>query len=604
MGKENEHSEELPEWLPKYVEGDKFEQVFEQEMTQWIIPASAGRPLRKPGANDCTFNIKQPDRGNELVGLAISGGGIRAATFALGVTQAMARYGVFDRVDYMSTVSGGGYFGSALSSLLHHRATNTQEAGNTPPGRPLDRDSFPFAFDATVSVFKAEAPTVRHLREYSNYLAPRLGLFDTQTWHSILRLLAFQILNLVSLALPPLALLLSTLALVPDIWWDRNEPLTKTPWVIWTPAVLAVLSLLLFSATALVLNPIRATAAKNWLERLLDSAQRPLLISVLASASVLGFIGLVREYRILHDHVGESVEKALSAGMIGYLIMAVRTVMGVLGRSQGSRPPSKVTGLIGMISPFIFGLIGYFILVLILLNLFHFLEHMDDLVQLVVMAATGIWTAMLLFTNRIPLSVLNDWTPNTFYRQCLSEAYLQRETADDIDGGADVSLSDLQHLPFLSPLEVVRLLRNGHDVNGSMTGRTPQGPYHILDGALNTSGSTDIEFLGRKSDSFFFSHLYAGSALTGFVATKKYPDVTLGTAMAVSGAAVSPNMGARTSTLLAILLTLLNARLGYWLHNPRHFGPPAKLLGGWSPLVYYLKEMFVARPAVTTSIYM
>src|SRR5436190_19230380 len=52
------------------------------------------------------------------VGLALSGGGIRSATFSLGVLQAMARLDQLRFVDYLSAVSGGGYIGSCAASLL------------------------------------------------------------------------------------------------------------------------------------------------------------------------------------------------------------------------------------------------------------------------------------------------------------------------------------------------------------------------------------------------------------------------------------------------------------------------------------------------------
>jgi hypothetical protein len=52
-----------------------------------------------------------------LVGLALSGGGIRSASFCLGALQALDRFGIFSKFDYMSTVSGGGYIGASLSSL-------------------------------------------------------------------------------------------------------------------------------------------------------------------------------------------------------------------------------------------------------------------------------------------------------------------------------------------------------------------------------------------------------------------------------------------------------------------------------------------------------
>jgi hypothetical protein len=55
------------------------------------------------------------------VGLAFSGGGIRSATLNLGITQALNQRGVFDHADYMSTVSGGGYLGSSISTLMRKK---------------------------------------------------------------------------------------------------------------------------------------------------------------------------------------------------------------------------------------------------------------------------------------------------------------------------------------------------------------------------------------------------------------------------------------------------------------------------------------------------
>ena len=51
-----------------------------------------------------------------LIGLALSGGGIRSASFCLGVLQGLHRRGVLPLIDYLSTVSGGGYAGAYLSS--------------------------------------------------------------------------------------------------------------------------------------------------------------------------------------------------------------------------------------------------------------------------------------------------------------------------------------------------------------------------------------------------------------------------------------------------------------------------------------------------------
>src|SRR5436309_3366782 len=50
--------------------------------------------------------------------LCLSGGGIRSATFGLGILQGLARCGLLDKFHYLSTVSGGGYIGSWLSAWI------------------------------------------------------------------------------------------------------------------------------------------------------------------------------------------------------------------------------------------------------------------------------------------------------------------------------------------------------------------------------------------------------------------------------------------------------------------------------------------------------
>jgi len=97
-----------------------------------------------------------------LVGLAISGGGIRSATSALGVIQTLASKNLLEEVDYLSTVSGGGFIGSCLSSVL-----NDPETGTTPKTFPLSSDPG-----------RKEHPALGHLRNASRYLAPG-GLLDT-----------------------------------------------------------------------------------------------------------------------------------------------------------------------------------------------------------------------------------------------------------------------------------------------------------------------------------------------------------------------------------------------------------------------------------------
>ncbi len=93
---------------------------------------------------------------HNAIGLAISGGGIRSATFALGVTNVLARHGILKDVDVMSTVSGGGYLGSFITSVMND---NDAQVG-------LGPDKLPFATKGHI-----ESQAIRHLRNHSKYLS-------------------------------------------------------------------------------------------------------------------------------------------------------------------------------------------------------------------------------------------------------------------------------------------------------------------------------------------------------------------------------------------------------------------------------------------------
>ncbi len=113
----------------------------------------------------------KPDTDRGLIGLALSGGGVRSATFNLGLLQSLAKNKVLQYCDYLSTVSGGGYIGSCLSALL----AKTPDASTTPQTFPLadERDG------------KNERAEVNHLRATKNYLKSGGGLFNLDTWNMI-----------------------------------------------------------------------------------------------------------------------------------------------------------------------------------------------------------------------------------------------------------------------------------------------------------------------------------------------------------------------------------------------------------------------------------
>jgi hypothetical protein len=97
---------------------------------------------------------------------------------------------------------------------------------------------------------------------------------------------------------------------------------------------------------------------------------------------------------------------------------------------------------------------------------------------------------------------------------------------------------------------------------------------HVINIALNAVSSKNLAWQERRAESFTVTPLAVGNPNVGYRPTERFGSldggITLGTAMAISGAAVSPNMGYHSSPLLGFLLMLFNVRLGWWLGNPAH----------------------------------
>ena len=77
--------------------------------------------------------------------LSLSGGGIRSATFGLGVLQGLAHVGVLGSLDYLSTVSGGGYIGGWFTAWLHRHGADGRSAvlSSMDPGRRTEQATVP-----------------------------------------------------------------------------------------------------------------------------------------------------------------------------------------------------------------------------------------------------------------------------------------------------------------------------------------------------------------------------------------------------------------------------------------------------------------------------
>jgi hypothetical protein len=173
----------------------------------------------------------------------------------------------------------------------------------------------------------------------------------------------------------------------------------------------------------------------------------------------------------------------------------------------------------------------------------------------------------LLFAWRVDI---NEFSLHAFYRNRLARCYLGASNIprhpnpftgfDEAD--ANVPVSDL--LP-------------GHGY---------YGPFPIFCTALNLTFGDDLAWQERKAASFAFTPLYSGYDVgwtaargpanlrfNGFVETANYayprPGIHINTAVAISGAALSPNSGYHSNAATAFLLTVFNVRLGWWLRNPR-----------------------------------
>ncbi len=115
---------------------------------------------------------------HEKTALCLSGGGIRSAALCLGALQALARKGVLGEFNYLSTVSGGGYIGAWLATIMHGggKGNGALSAANKALKDPTD-------------------PALRSLRNYTNFLIPEGGFGSSDTWSAIVLWLRNVLLN-------------------------------------------------------------------------------------------------------------------------------------------------------------------------------------------------------------------------------------------------------------------------------------------------------------------------------------------------------------------------------------------------------------------------
>jgi len=314
-------------------EREFYEKVFPAEL------AEIARRRKNAGVDSLPESGESaaPSTSRGLVGLAFSGGGIRSASFCLGVVQRLIANGVFKQFDYLSTVSGGGYTGSCLSTLMHR-----------------DRKGERALVDRRGS---QEPPALNHLRNASDYLIPAGFL-------NLLRLPAVIFVG----ALHSLLLMLPLIVLavfVTEVFFElmgRYLPIALT----WAPVL--GLAPLVF---VLLLRP--ALAALGWGERTWrarDRAGRRLAaILILAACSVLALPTLYFiNYLVTSDPpaVIEAVQSAVASGLEsavvgrGWLLWGGAVVAGLLTWSVWRWGPRLLVLAVGAAGPLV--IVGVYLL--------------------------------------------------------------------------------------------------------------------------------------------------------------------------------------------------------------------------------------------------
>ncbi|MDE1176098.1 MAG: hypothetical protein PW789_05765 [Edaphobacter sp.] len=342
----------------------------------------------------------------------------------------------------------------------------------------------------------------------------------------------------------------------------------------------------------------------------------------LTGCSLLG-PGIVRW--LIHARFGASVWGGWILTTLGSVLIGKSSVISGTAKDQGSKT-ALILNAFSLVGPpvFIAGLLLSLSWVVekALLSIESqlgqsIIPHTAFLVLLLLLAAT-----MLLFGWRIDV---NEFSLHSFYRDRIARCYAGASNPDRranrftgfAPSDKHLRLIDLLPRSFDNP-ELKHLWAN--TCGPTFCSTEPQrpmyeGPFPIFNTTLNLSFGQDLAYQERKGASFVFTPLYCGYDVgwtetdtpriqfNGFTPTRSFAyndgGPRMSTAVATSGAAMSPNWGFHSSPPMAFLLTIFNVRLGLWIRNPRHkqfrltglrsnSNPPSP----WFGLFYLLAELF------------
>jgi len=508
-------------------------------------------------------------------GLALSGGGIRSASFALGAVQAFLNERILERFDYLSTVSGGGYLGSGLSWWLHQAATDPQlrgcsqeqvraafieQFGSKVIGARTAEAADPLAAQSEPNEWEA-SNWLAYIRQHGNYLMPP-GVDVLSLAAVAIRVCLFSLLVYMSATVAFFCLLeyLQMQELEPYAWFGAAT--------LAAAALLAASSLAYGPATWLATGKIRIPPGVLYWARTTFRRVSGYLLGVGLTALALWSLPRIHE---LLGCLSTTVRwtSLLSASGLAAIGTGYQFVVG-RARSKSSPTLAQVRA-VATAALVIMGL---------LLAAYSIASALGALAPMVGVVALGL---SLLFgfavnSNYVGLARL--------YRDRLMEAFLPNLAAVAENKWAMATEADLQPVARLRG----RLERSG-DIRPADPASQCQRPLHLINCNVVLVDSGQDIFRNRGGDSFSISNRWSGGYATGWLETPGLGDgaVSLATAMSISGAAANPNAapnghGVTRNRAVSFLMSLFNARLGYWMANPRlHREQPSNCPNLWIP---------------------
>jgi hypothetical protein len=445
-------------------------------------------------------------------GLALSGGGIRSATFAIGVLAALARRNLLPQFDYVSSVSGGGYAAGFLTQLIAG-ADSDADVG-------LQSNSQPFARD------EGESRILRKVRNGASYLAgsfvERAALAAIQAHGVFMNLLIVTLLTAVFAYLE---------------FAIRNA----SPWS------MTDLFALFLPVAAIGGIIITRLARKTFYHEDKPSRLMTLFGGLFLLLPGIFILHLFHDgVRFVTELLGTPTSPENPVTLIAILAWLALTISGFVAIGA-------IVSQFNRLRPAFLTTISVLFLVVIESLFYNFFADVS-------LPTGGLWALSAVATLIVLWLVIdiNVASLHHYYRFKLSKAFLLK--------------------PSCEPAEPMNL----------STFNANKAIFPIINCALNVPNSADPVMRGRQSDIFAITPVAAGARVLGYFDTESWEksntNLDLGSTIALSGAAVSPQMGLRTQRYASFWLTVLNLRLGIWLRRPGE-APAAPGLG------YLLKEM-------------